>query len=254
MRWDDADLDPPEQASGTSAAESRLLDKAIATVDADLDTIVRDASQRGAVGEAGIFAVHRVLLEDPTLLDAARDLISLGKSAGFAWREAIRAQIEIPSHVEDALLAETSTHLREAGGKRFRATLVLLAGQFGNPADERVVRAATAIELTHLATLYHDDVMDEALIRRGHPSANSRWTNTIAILTGGALKGGSVLADWPGLKDADLYEHRDLRATTDLSAVLKGLLRDHLGVGDQDLGKGVFPDSLTVLPMPGLLT
>lgn len=95
VRWDDADLDPPEQASGTSAAESRLLDKAIATVDADLGTTVRDASQRGAVGEAGIFAVHRVLLEDPTLLDAARDLISLGKSAGFAWREAIRAQIGI---------------------------------------------------------------------------------------------------------------------------------------------------------------
>jgi uncharacterized protein (DUF1501 family) len=78
-------------------------------------------------------------------------------------------------------------------------------------------------------------------------------TATVAILTGGALKGGRVLADWPGLKDADLYEHRDLRATTDLRAVLKGLLKDHLGVDDQDLGTGVFPDSLTVAPMPGLL-
>ena len=78
-------------------------------------------------------------------------------------------------------------------------------------------------------------------------------TATVAILTGGALKGGRVLADWPGLKDADLYEHRDLRATTDLRAVLKGLLKDHLGVNDQDLGTGVFPDSLTVAPMPGLL-
>jgi len=78
-------------------------------------------------------------------------------------------------------------------------------------------------------------------------------TATVAILTGGALKGGRVLADWPGLKDADLYEHRDLRATTDLRAVLKGLLKDHLRVDDQDLGTGVFPDSLTVAPMPGLL-
>jgi multiphosphoryl transfer protein len=121
VRWDDADIDPPEQASATSAAESRLLDKAIATVDADLDTVVRDASQRGAVGEAGIFAVHRVLLEDPTLLDAARDLISLGKSAGFAWREAIRAQIGILSQVEDALLAERAADLRDIDKRVLRA-------------------------------------------------------------------------------------------------------------------------------------
>ena len=65
------------------------------------------------------------------------------------------------------LLAEASRHLIDAGGKRFRATLVLLAAQFGDPRDERIVPAAVAIELTHLATLYHDDVMDEAAIRRG---------------------------------------------------------------------------------------
>ena len=78
-------------------------------------------------------------------------------------------------------------------------------------------------------------------------------TATVAILAGGALKGGRVLADWPGLKDADLYEHRDLRATTDLRAVLKGLLGDHLRVDDRVLGMDVFPDSLAVSPMPGLL-
>jgi heptaprenyl diphosphate synthase len=88
---------------------------------------------------------------------------------------------------EEPLLSEASRHLIEAGGKRFRATLVLLAAQFGSPRDPRIVPAATAIELTHLATLYHDDVMDEAAIRRGHQSANSRWTNTIAILTGDFL-------------------------------------------------------------------
>jgi geranylgeranyl pyrophosphate synthase len=99
----------------------------------------------------------------------------------------VEQQLTEATRTGEALLAEASTHLLEAGGKRFRATLVLLAGQFGDPADERVVQAATAIELTHLATLYHDDVMDEALIRRGHPSANSRWTNTIAILTGDFL-------------------------------------------------------------------
>jgi len=99
----------------------------------------------------------------------------------------VETQLAESSRAEEALLAEASAHLIDAGGKRFRATLVLLAGQFGNPHDERVVAAATAIELTHLATLYHDDVMDEAAIRRGHESANSRWTNTIAILTGDFL-------------------------------------------------------------------
>jgi multiphosphoryl transfer protein len=121
VRWDDADLDPPEVASGTSAAESRLLDKALATVDAELNSTVRDASQRGAHGEAGIFAVHRVLLEDPTLLDAARDLISLGKSAGFAWRESIRAQIAVLTKIDDALLAERAADLRDLEKRVLRA-------------------------------------------------------------------------------------------------------------------------------------
>jgi heptaprenyl diphosphate synthase len=101
------------------------------------------------------------------------------------------------AQAEEALLTEASRHLIEAGGKRFRATLVLLSAQFGDPRDERIVPAAAAIELTHLATLFHDDVMDEAAIRRGHESANSRWDNTIAILTGDFLfaRASSILAD-----------------------------------------------------------
>ena len=99
----------------------------------------------------------------------------------------VEQQLADATRAEERLLTEASSHLIEAGGKRFRATLVLLASQFGDPTDERVVRAATAVELTHLATLYHDDVMDEAPLRRGHQSANSRWTNTIAILTGDFL-------------------------------------------------------------------
>lgn len=104
VHWGDADITPPEQASGTPAAESRMLDKALAAVDAELDETVRRASQRGSVGEAGIFAVHRVLLEDPTLIDAARDLISLGKSAGHAWRATIREQIDALSKLDNTLL------------------------------------------------------------------------------------------------------------------------------------------------------
>jgi heptaprenyl diphosphate synthase len=111
------------------------------------------------------------------------------------------AQVEEGLHeaaqAEHELLAKTSRYLIGAGGKRFRATLVLLAGQFGDPRDERIVPAAVAIELTHLATLYHDDVMDEAAVRRGLPSANSRWDNTVAILTGDFLfaRASQILAD-----------------------------------------------------------
>jgi heptaprenyl diphosphate synthase len=74
---------------------------------------------------------------------------------------------------------------------------VLLAAQFGNPKDPRIVPAAVAIELTHLATLYHDDVMDEAAVRRGLPSANARWDNSVAILTGDFLfaRASRILAD-----------------------------------------------------------
>ena len=78
-------------------------------------------------------------------------------------------------------------------------------------------------------------------------------TATVALLAGGALKGGRVIADWPGLKDFDLYQQRDLKPTTDLRAVLKGLLQDHLGVAEKVLATGVFPDSATVKPMSGLV-
>jgi uncharacterized protein (DUF1501 family) len=78
-------------------------------------------------------------------------------------------------------------------------------------------------------------------------------TGTVALLAGGALKGGRVIADWPGLKPADLYEDRDLKATTDLRAVLKGLLKDHLRADERALAASVFPGSETVRPMAGLV-
>jgi uncharacterized protein (DUF1501 family) len=78
-------------------------------------------------------------------------------------------------------------------------------------------------------------------------------TATVALLAGGALKGGRVIADWPGLKAAKLHDGRDLKPTTDLRAVLKGLLKDHLRVDDAALAAKVFPDSGAVKPMAGLL-
>lgn len=94
-------------------------------------------------------------------------------------------------------VTEASRHLVDAGGKRFRPLLVLLAAQFGDPHAPGVVPAAVVVELTHLATLYHDDVMDEATLRRGAASANARWDNTVAILTGDFLfaRASDILAD-----------------------------------------------------------
>jgi uncharacterized protein (DUF1501 family) len=78
-------------------------------------------------------------------------------------------------------------------------------------------------------------------------------TATVALLAGGAVKGGRVITDWPGLKEANLHEGRDLKPTTDLRAVLKGLLGDHVRVGDKALAAAVFPDSGAIKPINGLV-
>ena len=77
-------------------------------------------------------------------------------------------------------------------------------------------------------------------------------TGTVAVLLGGAVQGGRVIADWPGVKAASLYEGRDLKATTDLRAVLKGVLKDHLRLDERALAERVFPGSASVQPMTGL--
>lgn len=88
----------------------------------------------------------------------------------------------------DELMAEAVQHLFQAGGKRFRPLFTVLAASLGpRPDDPDVAIAGAVIELVHLATLYHDDVMDEAQMRRGAPSANARWGNNIAILAGDYL-------------------------------------------------------------------
>src|SRR5690242_6101764 len=87
----------------------------------------------------------------------------------------------------DPLVGEAARHLVDAGGKRFRPLLVALAAHLGDHRRPEVVSAAAVVELTHLATLYHDDVMDEARMRRGAASANARWGNSVAILVGDFL-------------------------------------------------------------------
>ena len=88
----------------------------------------------------------------------------------------------------DAIMTDSLTHLLKAGGKRFRPLFTVLSAQIGpNPDASEVTVAGAVIELVHLATLYHDDVMDEAEVRRGAPTANVRWSNSVAILAGDYL-------------------------------------------------------------------
>ncbi|MFC0115942.1 polyprenyl synthetase family protein [Kibdelosporangium aridum] len=88
---------------------------------------------------------------------------------------------------DNPFLSRAATHLIDAGGKRFRPMMVLLGAQFGESRTESVLDAAVVAELVHVATLYHDDVMDEAQVRHGAVTANTRWNNTVAVLLGDYL-------------------------------------------------------------------
>jgi len=110
---------------------------------------------------------------------------------------AVEEQLADAVKSSDDFVSEASRHLVSAGGKRFRPLLTLLSAEYGDYAAPGVIPSAVVVELTHLATLYHDDVMDEAPRRRGAESANSRWGNTVAILTGDFLfaRASDILAD-----------------------------------------------------------
>jgi heptaprenyl diphosphate synthase len=127
-------------------------------------------------------------------LPGASDELRARLGAGLV---AVNDLIEARVDHDDAFIAEASAHLVAAGGKRFRPLLTLLAAELGDGADERVVAAAAGVELTHLASLYHDDVMDEAEVRRGAPSANALYDNSTAILVGDLLFGtaSDIVAD-----------------------------------------------------------
>ncbi|MFI5934852.1 polyprenyl synthetase family protein [Actinoplanes sp. NPDC051494] len=128
----------------------------------------------------------------------------------------------------DPLVAEAARHLMDAGGKRFRPLIVALSAQFGDISRAEIVPAALVVELTHLATLYHDDVMDEAAVRRGAPSANARWGNSVAILVGDFLFARAAdLAATLGL------EAVQLQAQT-FSRLVHGQIAETVGARDSD--------------------
>jgi uncharacterized protein (DUF1501 family) len=119
----------------------------------------------------------------------------------------------------DSALAEFESGLAD----RWRDTVILVATEFGRTA------------------------------RINGTDGTDHGTGTVALLAGGAVNGGRIISDWPGLKFADLYEGRDLAPTTDLRAIIKGVLRDHLGISERVLAQTVFPESARVKPMSGLV-
>jgi heptaprenyl diphosphate synthase len=105
------------------------------------------------------------------------------------WRrlDQVETRLLEVSQSDDAFLTKAAQHLLVAGGKRFRPLLAQLAAEFGPADDERSIYAGVAVELIHVGSLYHDDVIDEATTRRGTNSANTNWGNTVAILAGDFL-------------------------------------------------------------------
>jgi heptaprenyl diphosphate synthase len=139
-------------------------------------------------------------LADPALEESVR-----------AGLRTIESALAAAVRTEDRFVADAAGYLVDAGGKRFRPLVTVLAAHFGDATRIEIVPAAVVVELTHLATLYHDDVMDQALVRRGAESANARWDNTVAILTGDFLfsRASNLLADlgpWAVKLQASTFE------------------------------------------------
>jgi uncharacterized protein (DUF1501 family) len=179
----------------------------------------------------------------PALPGIARLRAYAAEVAGTAAR--ILARADGP-RVGAASFVGWDTHINEGAA----------SGQLANLLG--VLDSALAAIETNMGAVWAETVV--AVITEFGRTAHINGTDgtdhgqgTVAFLAGGAVRGGRVIADWPGLKPAQLYEGRDLKPTTDLRAVLKGLLRDHLRVEESVLASTVFPDSAEALPMAGLV-
>ena len=142
--------------------------------------------------------------------------------------EQVERRLTEATQAPEPFISEAAAHLLHAGGKRFRPLLAMLSADYGDSSSDDVVTAAVVVELTHLATLYHDDVMDEADKRRGAPSANARWDNALAILVG----------DFLFAQVSELVSHLGpemvrLQAQT-FSRLVRGQIRETLGPQDGD--------------------
>ncbi|MCT2583087.1 polyprenyl synthetase family protein [Actinophytocola gossypii] len=158
-------------------------------------------------------------------LDQADPKLVEDVSAGLGQVEDLLRSVV---HSDVDFVNEAATHLVRAGGKRFRPLFTLLSANVAGSVNPDVVTAAAAVELVHLATLYHDDVMDEATMRRGSASVNARWDNTIAILTGDFL-----FAHASGLV-ADLGSDAARIIAETMGQLVTGQMRETVGPVDGD--------------------
>jgi heptaprenyl diphosphate synthase len=167
--------------------------------------------------DSGSTTAVAIQVGDPLLQARVRERL-----ADIEQRLAVAVASDAP------FVTEAARHLLDAGGKRVRPLLVLLAAEFGDAGADGVVPAALVVELTHLATLYHDDVMDEALLRRGAPSANARFGNSVAILIGDWLfaQASDIVADLG--PDAVRIQARTF------SRLVQGQISETKGPGDDD--------------------
>ena len=133
------------------------------------------------------------LTEKLTASSAERSLVKKLDQALEQVEVGLKQQLRFADQVADV----TGTYLLDAGGKRVRPVLTLLAAELGGGANEDVIKAAQVVEITHLASLYHDDVMDDAPLRRGVPTAQLVWGNSVAVLTGDLLfaRASQLIAD-----------------------------------------------------------
>lgn len=174
-------------------------------------------------------------------LPQASDDLTTRLTAGL---EQVEQLIVERTRNEDGFITEANLHLAKAGGKRFRPMLTMLVAELGEGINDRVVAAAAGVELTHLASLYHDDVMDEADLRRGAPSANALYGNSTAILVGDLLFGtaSDIIADLGAdavkiqaqtfirLCSGQIRDDRPCPEGTDPRAYYRGVLADKTGV------------------------
>jgi heptaprenyl diphosphate synthase len=166
-------------------------------------------------------------MEGSVLAEQTRDQVFEGSVR--AQLELIEAALLKAAEADSDMVTEAAQHIIAAGGKRFRPLLVVLGSHIGPHTDtDDVVKAAVVVELTHVASLYHDDVMDEARIRRGSASANSRWGNTVAILVGDLLfaRASDIVCDLGP-------EFVRLQART-FSRLVQGQIAETVGPGDMD--------------------
>lgn len=202
-------------------------------------SLARFLDERSPVPKASVVGDDKEAMPPPKAIRGRDYFVEVGKNAARALARADGPRIGTLD------LYGWDTHAKEGAiGGRLATLLGALDAALG--AIEKESGPAWETMMVVVVTEFGRTVKINGTAGTDH------GTGTVAFLAGGAVKGGRILADWPGLSQADLYEGRDLKPTTDLRSVLKGVLKEHLDVADNKLASVIFPDSQAVKPLLGL--